>query len=447
VTAATARRPVARASDPVPDERLLARVAGGDRDALGELYRRHRGTVRGYVQARIARSADAEDVVHDTFLRAARQAGEYQAGDGRPVSQWLCYHAAWQLREHGHRVGSYLAAAREARAQAQRPVTESAEAREATPLSEPVQAALAKLTPGERRAIQLRYLDGLSPEQAAQIVGVRKRSFHRRVEYGRRKLARELADHTPQPRSPLVEMPRREAWSAALSATGQDVPAAAAWLRKRGVRVSDSALYRHRQSLQAGETVPVERPRRVRPVPERPTYTPPEHITALPNALDRARAAGADYRVRFGHLPTRREVMTATGVSESTAFRALRPLKAQLTTTTARSEQSRAPARADDTAHAPPAPTPPALTPTRQPGTERRDPHPRADTTSDRDHNHGDVAIERARTAVAVLAAHRQLSERRRAGEQTRTERLNRWHHDDAQQAAARARENWGMAR
>ncbi len=45
--------------------------------------------------------------------------------------------------------------------------------------------------------------------------------------------------------------------------------------------------------------------------------------------MDRARAAGIDYRARFGHLPTRREVMTAVAVSESTATRALRQLKAQ----------------------------------------------------------------------------------------------------------------------
>jgi RNA polymerase sigma-70 factor (ECF subfamily) len=443
---AVAARPVARADDPVPDERLLARVAGGDRDALGELYRRHRGTVRGYVRARISRADDAEDVVHDTFLRAARQAGEYRAGDPRPVSQWLCYHAAWQLREHGHRVGSYLAAAREASAQMERPVTESAEAREATPLSEPVREALAKLTPGERRAIQLRYLDGYTPDQAAQIVGVRRRSFHRRVEYGRRKLARELADHAPQPRSDLVDLPRRDAITRALGATGNDVPAATAWLRKRGVHASTSNLYRHRQAIEAGQAPVVHaRPSRL---PERPAYTPPDHVTQLPTALERASAVSVDYRTRFGHLPTRREVMTAAAVSESTATRALRPLKADPTAGTARSEQPRPPARADGATHAPPGPRPRALTPTRQTGTERPDPHPRAqDATSDRDTQHGDAAIEHARTALAVLAADRQLRTQRHAGEQTRSEQLNRWHHDDAQQAAARAREDWGMAR
>jgi len=329
MTAATAARVDLAAA---ADEDLIARVADGDRDALGELYRRHRGVVRGYVLGRIARADDADDVVQDSFLRAAGQAGQYQAEDGYRVPVWLCWQAGAQLRDYGRgTVHPYLAAARSAREQARRPVTETAEQREATPLSEPVQAALDKLTPGERRAIQLRYLDGLNPEQAAEIVGVRKRSFHRRVSYGRRKLAAELADLAPPSRSELVDMPRREAYTRALAATGDHVPAATAWLHKHGIRVSDDTLYRHRHNPRAGDTLPAERVQPVRSVrqPARPAYTPPEYLADLASALDRARAVGVDYRARFGHLPTRRDVMNAAGVSESTATRALRPRKVE----------------------------------------------------------------------------------------------------------------------
>jgi RNA polymerase sigma factor (sigma-70 family) len=316
--------------DAASDEDLLARVAGGDRDALGELYRRHRGVVRGFVLGRIARGDDADDVVQETFLRAAKQAGDYRAANGHPVPQWLCYLAGGTLIDYGRReVHPYLAAARGAREQLRRPVTESAEAREATPLSQRVQAALGKLTPGERRAIQLRYIDGLGPEQAAEIIGVRKRSLHRRVMVGRQKLAAELADLAPQSRSPLQDLPRREAITRALAATGDDVPAAAAWLRQQGVQASESNLYRYRQMIHAGEPPPGERAQPRRSMrPAYPAYTPPDHITAAASALDRARAASIDYRTRFGHLPTRREVMSAVGVSESTATRALRQLKA-----------------------------------------------------------------------------------------------------------------------
>ena len=67
----------------------------------------------------------------------------YRAGDGHRVPAWLCWQAGAQLREYGQRDRHpYLAAARASREQARRPVTETAEAREATPLSEPVRAAL-----------------------------------------------------------------------------------------------------------------------------------------------------------------------------------------------------------------------------------------------------------------------------------------------------------------
>jgi RNA polymerase sigma-70 factor (ECF subfamily) len=317
--------------DAASDEDLLARVVDGDREALGELYRRHRGVVRGFVLARIARGDDADDVVQETFLRAAKQAGDYRAADGHRVPQWLCYLAGGTLIDHGRReVHPYLAAARGAREQLRRPVTESAEARESTPLSQRVQAALARLTAGERRAIQLRYIDGLNPDQAAEIIGIRKRSLHRRVAYGKRKLAAELADLAPAARSPVQDLPRREAITRALAAAGDDVPAAAAWLHRHGIRASEANLYRYRQMLHAGEPLPGERatPRRSMR-PDYPAYTPPEHVTAAASALDRARAVGIDYRTRYGHLPTRREVMHAVGVSESTATRALRQLKAE----------------------------------------------------------------------------------------------------------------------
>jgi hypothetical protein len=254
-------------------------------------------------------------------------------------------------------------------------------------------------------------------------------------------------------------MPRPEAYTLALSKAGNNVPAATAWLHQHGIRASDDALYRHRHNVHAGTTTPVERPQPTQPVrqPDRPAYTPPEHVTAVTNARERARAAADDYRTRFGHLPTRREVMTATGVSESTAMRALRPLKAEHAPQRVDAEPGRAVVSS------------PSLTPTRQTADSRGagatadqtrsgsrgertvvDEAPHGDRrreSAGRDRA-GDVVIEQARAAVAVLAAHRQLREQqRREREQARAEQLNRWHHDDAQQAAARAREGWGLAR
>ena len=313
------------------DEDLVARVAGGDRDALGELYRRHRGVVRGYVLTRIARGDDADDVVQETFLRAAKQAGRVP-GRGRPPGAGVVVLAGRRAAARVRPAGPAPVPGRGAGGAGAGAAPGHRDRR--TARSDPAVRAGAGRTravdSGERRAIQLRYIDGLNPDQAAEIAGVRKRSLHRRVADGRRKLAAELADLAPPARSPLQELPRREAITRALAATRDDVPAAAQWLRKQGVHASEANLYRYRQMLQAGEPLPGEQAKpRPSMRPAYPAYTPPEHVTAVSSALERARAAGLDYRTRFGRLPTRREVMDAVGVSESTAMRALRPLKAQ----------------------------------------------------------------------------------------------------------------------
>jgi RNA polymerase sigma-70 factor, ECF subfamily len=54
------------------DEDLVRRAGSGDREAFGELYRRHARTVHGILLARVPFS-DAEDMVQDVFLSAMRQ--------------------------------------------------------------------------------------------------------------------------------------------------------------------------------------------------------------------------------------------------------------------------------------------------------------------------------------------------------------------------------------
>ncbi len=240
----TGRAPAAAAGTARADQDdrdLIARAAGGDRDALGELYRRHRASVTGYVRRRVAVEADAEDVVHEAFLDAWTTAGEYRPEHGYTVRSWLCGRAGQALRRYSwndrHR---YLVAVDASREAARRPVTETAEQRESRPVSEPVRAALQTLTPGERRAVQAYYLDGLSGEQAAETAGCTVGALRINAMTARRKLARALADRAPAARSPLQEMSQRDAVRAALAAVGHDaVPGARAWLAEQGVRVSE----------------------------------------------------------------------------------------------------------------------------------------------------------------------------------------------------------------
>ncbi len=53
------------------DRRLLARVAGGDREALAELYARHARRLFAHAVALARGRSDAEDLVQDAFLKLA----------------------------------------------------------------------------------------------------------------------------------------------------------------------------------------------------------------------------------------------------------------------------------------------------------------------------------------------------------------------------------------
>src|SRR5262245_7093822 len=56
---------------PIPtDAALLERVAGGDRGALDELFRRYRGVAYRVAYRLLGREADALDAVQDGFIKA-----------------------------------------------------------------------------------------------------------------------------------------------------------------------------------------------------------------------------------------------------------------------------------------------------------------------------------------------------------------------------------------
>jgi RNA polymerase sigma-70 factor (ECF subfamily) len=70
------------------DAALVARMARGDRGALGALYGRHAGRVFALLLRILGDRAEAEDLLHDVFLEAWRHAGDYASERGT-VSAWL----------------------------------------------------------------------------------------------------------------------------------------------------------------------------------------------------------------------------------------------------------------------------------------------------------------------------------------------------------------------
>src|SRR5438552_1984993 len=73
---------------PMDDEELMARIAGGDRDAFAALYRRRRPDVYRFALHVGGSESIADDVTQDVFMAVIHEAGRYRPGRAA-VMPWL----------------------------------------------------------------------------------------------------------------------------------------------------------------------------------------------------------------------------------------------------------------------------------------------------------------------------------------------------------------------
>jgi RNA polymerase sigma-70 factor (ECF subfamily) len=183
-----ATRPVAargeteRTSDPD----LLRQLAGGEIGALGELYDRHRESVRRFVARATCDAEDVDDLVHATFLAAARIASRY---DGRASCRpWLVGIAAQLLRRRRRSLGrlfSILSSLRGLRASATDP-------RAAWQARDDVEKALGRISEAKRITLLLAEVEGLSCAEIAEVLAVPIGTVWTRLHAARRELRRAL---------------------------------------------------------------------------------------------------------------------------------------------------------------------------------------------------------------------------------------------------------------
>src|SRR5580704_14151979 len=81
------------ANDPTDTLHLVERLRAGDRQALTDLFQRHRNRLRCMVElrmdARLQGRLDASDVLQDAFLDAATQLDNYLRDSEMPAFLWL----------------------------------------------------------------------------------------------------------------------------------------------------------------------------------------------------------------------------------------------------------------------------------------------------------------------------------------------------------------------
>lgn len=199
--ASSADRPSPRAGDTTAaswdeadDAALAVAIAGGDPDALDQLYRRYRAIAFATAYALLQDAAAAEDVSQDAFLRVWRSASIFQATRGSLRS--------WLLAIVRHRAVDALRA-RQIDARAQPRLARIADAPDRNDPPELVAAmidaarlrvALDHLPPEQRDVIELAFLSGLTHGEIAVRTGAPLGTVKGRVRLGLRHLRRDLAD-------------------------------------------------------------------------------------------------------------------------------------------------------------------------------------------------------------------------------------------------------------
>jgi RNA polymerase sigma-70 factor, ECF subfamily len=187
--AATGRAGSVAAGDVAGDDDLVREVAGGDRDALERLYRRHAPWLAARLAARTASPDLAEEALQDTFVAAWRGAGGYH-GTGE-VPAWLWGIARRRLASLARRRGRG-ALSLEAAADPADPAAGPEEAAVGQDASARVRRALAGLPAEQRAAITAVVYQGMSIEQAARAAAVPEGTVKSRLHRARLHLRKEL---------------------------------------------------------------------------------------------------------------------------------------------------------------------------------------------------------------------------------------------------------------
>src|SRR5215471_20664501 len=105
--------PIMTQSDPSDTDNLLSRVRGGDKQALAELFNRHRERLRRMVHLRLNRRlqgrVDDSDVLQEAYLDVSRRLAEYAADPKLPFYLWLRHLTGLKLAEvHRRHLGTQL---------------------------------------------------------------------------------------------------------------------------------------------------------------------------------------------------------------------------------------------------------------------------------------------------------------------------------------------------
>jgi RNA polymerase sigma-70 factor (ECF subfamily) len=175
-------------ADHETDAKLCREARQGRKAAFTRLFELHYSPAYAFSFRMCLDSAAAEDVVQESFIKAARRLGDLR--EGVAFRAWL-----WQIVANGARDWHRM---RQRRTALER---SAAEGTAQTPSSycdhEPVYEALAQLPREWREAVALVYFEDVSHAEAAQVLGCAETTVSWRIFRAKRKLRELLGGQNP----------------------------------------------------------------------------------------------------------------------------------------------------------------------------------------------------------------------------------------------------------
>ena len=183
---------------------LMARAAGGDRDAWGALLARQQQRLQAVVSfrldPRLRGRVDAADVMQEAFITATARRAEFFES-AQPLFLWLRWIVGNTLLElHRHHLGVQMRDARRENqpggggtdcagddgtraaliAQLTAGITGPATAAGRSELKARLDEALGRMDAADREVLALRHYEQLTSSEAAQVLGIQERAAAKR---------------------------------------------------------------------------------------------------------------------------------------------------------------------------------------------------------------------------------------------------------------------------
>lgn len=183
------------------DAQLVEAARGGDRAAFGQLIDRHRPRAAAIARGMLGSREDADDVVQEALLQA--YLGLARLREPAAFGAWLCGITAnlarMRLRSRREPPRSLDAGGRAVPASFEASLIDELDS------LRKLRTALEPLPPAEREAVLMHYVDGLTAQEIAALLGERPGTVRVRLHRARERLRRRLSP-TRRELEPMVEV-------------------------------------------------------------------------------------------------------------------------------------------------------------------------------------------------------------------------------------------------